>query len=245
MKNVKMNSTFEKQNQWLHEIDPRIKLLWLLSYVVVFFTDNLFLLIIACSIAITIFIILKSHRSIYRHAVVLMILFLSILGLGLLIKYFINRDINELTAGALMIIKWLSIILSSVAFFVISSPYEIGIALRGFRVPKIAAFSVGIGFRFIPIVVDEFNVTLLAQKARGLDAERGFNSLRKVHLILKSLTIPLLRSLIIKMDNMWISLNLRGVKIESYLFKERGRFKAIDFLIASYSMGLIVLSVLF
>lgn len=239
-----MNILFKVKRRWLSEIDPRVKLLLLFSYGTTFLTDNLTLIIIACIIGIIIFILVEAHKSIYKFGVLLMLLFLGIIGVVLLIRYLNSGDIIELKIGLLVILKWLSLISISVAFFVISSPYEIVFALQSIKVPKIAAFSVGIGFRFIPIVLEEFHTTLLAQKARGLNAERGIKLLGKIPLILKSITIPLLRNLFVKMDNMWISLNLKGISIESYFFREKSRFRVLDFLIATYSIALIILGVL-
>lgn len=239
-----MNLVLKRKRQWLYEIDPRIKLLWLLSYGIVFFTDNVFLLSIACVVAITVFILVEAHRSIYRHGFIIMLSFLVITGVFFWVRYLIYLNTKELIVGSLMILKWLSIILSSIAFFVMSSPYEIGFALQSLRVPKIAAFSVGIGFRFIPIVLNEFYMTLLAQKARGLNAERGIRSLIKIPLILRSITIPLLRTLIKKMDNMSVLLSLRGIDVKGYLFREENKFRVMDFLIFSYSIILIIFSII-
>ncbi|HII06152.1 MAG TPA: hypothetical protein HA349_02195 [Methanotrichaceae archaeon] len=52
----------------------------------------------------------------------------------------------------IMVSKWLTLTLSSIAFFVMTKQFELMGALRSFRVPEGFIFSLGMGFRFIPII---------------------------------------------------------------------------------------------
>ena len=245
---MKIVLDIKKSRKYFQEIDPRVKLLWLLSYVAVFFTNNLNIVVVAFLFSLIFFILTGAARSIYRYAVIIMVIFSGIIGIVYAIRTVTIGETGELLIGFTIILKWLSITLSSVAFFVISSPYEISSAMQSLKVPKIAAFSVGVGFRFLPVVLDEFHKILLSQRARGLGAERGLKILIKLPLVVRSITIPLLRNLFNKMENMWLSLSIKGISAKEYIIQiiqEKKNFTFLDFIMICYSILIILFSFLF
>jgi energy-coupling factor transport system permease protein len=111
------------------------------------------------------------------------------------------------------ILKWVAIVLSSIAFFVITKPFELLIALRSLRMPEGFVFSLGIGFRFIPIIFETAEKILVAQKARGLHVGKGIRRLFRLPLVIKAVVIPLIIEILNRLWLMWIALMVRGFEL--------------------------------
>jgi energy-coupling factor transporter transmembrane protein EcfT len=77
--------------------------------------------------------------------------------------------LNDLFDLHLVILKWIIIALISITYFVVTKPFEIVEAFNKFKFPASASFALGIGLRFIPIIFEEWQKIVTAQKVSCCD----------------------------------------------------------------------------
>lgn len=236
-----MNSKREFYNTIL-SIDTRIKLIWFLSCTSVYFTNNPYLILIIMASGITGFVMSKSQKTIYMKGVIYISIFFVLI---LFLAAWESLEVENLFNAILIISKWTAVISSSIALFTSTRPFDLVDALRSFRLPKGFTFALGIGFRFIPIIFEEGSKILLAQKARGLNAGRGISHIAKIPLVVYSVSIPLLRGMMMRLEYMWIALKVRGFELE----KRRGamifNWSPPNIGLSVYSVCIIVLSIIY
>lgn len=228
----------------IREIDPRIKLVWVLSYGILFFSDRFCLVIFSLLVAICAYVSSEARRSTYAQGVVIMLVFLGVFVGAIGIEASVAGDVGVLLNGLILTFKWLAIVLSSVAFFVVTRPSDVVLALRSFRIPAVASFALGMGFRFLPVISEEFQQVLLAQRSRGLDSGRGLESLARLPLIVRSVSVPLLRVLFGRIDRTWIALSLKGVTVENYAPRRPLKFSKPDLAVVVYCVSILVMALL-
>ena len=228
-----------KSNNWcdtLIKIDPRIKLVWLLSSGVVYFTLNVYLILTVLFCSLLFFILSKSHKTIYFTAFLYsLVFFLLIFAIGFSELSILNNII--------ILARWFAIIFASIVFFVITDPYEIIIALRTFKVPESFTFSLGMGFRFVPIIIEETEKVILAQKSRGLNYGRGLANIYRIPFIIYAISIPLFIRIIFRVNEMLLALKTKG-----FAFKRRRRsypvkISFLNILITIYSFSIILAAI--
>ena len=187
-------------------VDARIKMLWLFSSATVFLTNNIILLGIIMTGTLLLFVFSKAHKTIYMKGFIYSLVFIVILFL----LSFIESPEQGLLNASILISKWSIIILASSTFFVITRPFDLIYSLRSLKVPESITFALGIGFRFIPIIFEEGERVLLAQRARGLDAKKGLYKIFSLPKIIFSVSIPLIAGMLFRFHEMWIAMAVRG-----------------------------------
>jgi energy-coupling factor transport system permease protein len=93
-----------------------------------------------------------------------------------------------------MTMRFLVLIESFSVFFLTTSPDHLGLALEQTRVPYEFCFAFTTAVRFVPVLAEEAQTIMDAQKARGLELEKG-NFLKRVRNYIPIL-IPLIVSAI-------------------------------------------------
>jgi energy-coupling factor transport system permease protein len=83
----------------------------------------------------------------------------------------------ERSAG--MTMRFVVLIASFSVFFLTTSPDHLGLALQQSHVPYEFCFAFTTAVRFVPVLADEAQTIMDAQKARGLELERG-NLIKRV-----------------------------------------------------------------
>jgi energy-coupling factor transport system permease protein len=78
-----------------------------------------------------------------------------------------------------MTLRFLVLVESFSVFFLTTSPDHLGLALEQSHVPYEFCFAFTTAVRFVPVLADEAQIIMDAQKARGLELERG-NFLKRV-----------------------------------------------------------------
>jgi energy-coupling factor transport system permease protein len=89
-----------------------------------------------------------------------------------------------------MTLRFVVLIASFSLFFLTTSPDHLGLALQQSHVPYEFCFAFTTAVRFVPVLADEAQTIMDAQKARGLELERG-NLLKRVRNFIPIL-IPLI-----------------------------------------------------
>lgn len=228
----------DKIHKEIIDADARIKMLWLFSTAMVFLTNNTILLGIIFITTLCFFIFSRVHKTIYIKGFFYSLAFFLIL---FLLSLF-NSSGQGVIDASISILKWSVMILATLAFFVMTRPFDLIYSLRSLKVPESITFALGIGFRFIPIIFEEGNRVLIAQRARGLGAKRGITGIFSFPKILFSISIPLIMGMLFRLHEMWIAMAVRGFEVgkrQKILFFKWNRFNIILLL---YSVLIIILS---
>jgi len=200
-------------NSLIHRLDPRLKLLSLIAYIVfVFLTDSFLALILMCALTIGFMLLTKVPLSVYLKnikSIWFIILLTAILNIfyveggAQLIDWWIF-DIRTLGVrkAVFMAVRIASLILMSATLTYTTTPTSLTDAIEKLLSPlkyiglgnavHVIAMMMTIALRFIPTLIDETNKLMNAQKARGADFENG-GLIKKVKALIPIL-IPLLIS---------------------------------------------------
>lgn len=208
---------YDKNNRLVESIDPRIKILWMVTVILLsFFSDNIlemigvFLLIPISSM------LLKQKLSNYKNVVpILLIIASQLVFLQILfcrqgeISYslwFINIYDQALPLAAVGIVRTSTVVLACMQFLSLTSPVDIQLLLMKFRIPYKYATLAALGFRFMPIIESEFDAIMESQRARGIKMESAWDKIRS----LPSVSLPLLYRSMRWSKNTALSMELRG-----------------------------------
>ena len=189
---------FRKIHSPIHDLDPRIKFVYvcgIFSVAIVFW--QLIPLIILFFIQVPFVLIAGVRkewvRSMRGAAFLATIIFLT----NFVTAFF--RDGYVVTAvsleGALaMTLRFVVLVESFSVFFLTTSPDHLGLALEQTHIPYEFVFAFTTAVRFVPVLAEEAQTIMDAQKARGLELERG-NFLKRIRNYIPIL-IPLIISAI-------------------------------------------------
>jgi energy-coupling factor transport system permease protein len=185
---------FRKVTSVIHDLDPRIKF---------FFVTVLFVMAILFSKFITLAIlffvplpfVFMAHvsRQWLRSLRGAIFLAIFIFATNFIFGYFYPTSFQEITPpvdtlidylvilerSAAMTLRFVVLIASFSVFFLTTSPDHLGLALQQSRIPYEFCFAFTTAVRFVPVLADEAQTIMDAQKARGLELERG-NLLKRV-----------------------------------------------------------------
>lgn len=174
---------FRKVSSPIHNLDPRMKFVYVCAiFVVAILFSEMLPLVILFLIQIP-FVLLASVerewlRSMRGAAFLATIIFLTNIGAAFF------RDGYVLTAPSVesavaMTLRFMVLVESFSVFFLTTSPDHLGLALEQTRVPYEFVFAFTTAVRFVPVLAEEAQMIMDAQKARGLELERG-NFLKRI-----------------------------------------------------------------
>jgi energy-coupling factor transport system permease protein len=101
---------------------------------------------------------------------------------------------ESLENAVAMTLRFIVLVESFSIFFLTTSPDHLGLALEQTHIPYEFCFAFTTAVRFVPVLADEAQTIMDAQKARGLELERG-NFLKRIRNYIPIL-IPLIVSAI-------------------------------------------------
>lgn len=182
-------------NSLLHKLDARAKIIVLLIFIVALFTcRNFFSLGLLFLISIVSVLISKISFSVVLKglkAIIFLVCFTAVLQIfyndsgEILFKPFADKDFAITTGGVFsslfITIRIIALILSSSLLTYTTSPTMLTEAIERLLSPltylKVNVHSLSmmmtIALRFIPTLIEEINIIMSAQKARGADLETG------------------------------------------------------------------------
>jgi energy-coupling factor transport system permease protein len=144
--------------------------------------------------------------------------------------------------AAAMTLRFIVLIESFSVFFLTTSPDHLGLALEQTRVPYEFSFAFTTAVRFVPVLAEEAQTIMDAQKARGLELEKG-NFLKRIRNYVPIL-IPLIVSAIRRSLELAEAMESRAwgatkKRTNLYVLKlHRG-----DFALLAMTIGLLVLAI--
>jgi energy-coupling factor transport system permease protein len=182
----------------IHDLDPRIKFIYVCAIFVVaiLFMELLPLLVLFfMQIPFVVLAGVKREwiRSMKGAAFLATIIFITNFGFSFISAgYVVTAEMLEYAIG--MTLRFIVLIESFSIFFLTTSPDHLGLALEQSHVPYEFCFAFTTAIRFVPVLAEEAQTIMDAQKARGLELEGG-NFLKRIRNYIPIL-IPLIVSAI-------------------------------------------------
>ena len=171
---------YQDLNSFLHKLDPRSKLLVMLTFFVyaLMFLDNAPLLGIAFLFVLGYAAMGQALGNVRRSAGVLATIFtvtviiwlLTMRGPTKIILWFSVEGLLRGISGGLSLVI---IIITSIVFISTTKIEELTLACIRLGLPYRVAFAMSTAIRMIPLIADTGATILQAQKSRGLDVESG------------------------------------------------------------------------
>jgi energy-coupling factor transport system permease protein len=189
---------FRKVYSPIHNLDPRIKFIYVCAiFAVAVIFWELLPLIVLFFMQIP-FVILAGVRrewlrSMRGAAFLAAVIFLT----NFVAAYFRDNYVvlaSSFEGAVALTVRFIVLIESFSIFFLTTSPDHLGLALEQTRVPYEFVFAFTTAVRFVPVLAEEAQTIMDAQKARGLELERG-NFLKRIRNYIPIL-IPLIISAI-------------------------------------------------
>jgi energy-coupling factor transport system permease protein len=189
---------FRKVYSPIHNLDPRIKFIYVCAiFAVAIIFGELLPLIILFLVQIPFVVLAGVERSWLRSmrgaTFLATVIFLTnfvaaFIGAGYIVTAKILENATAMTMRFVVLVESFSI------FFLTTSPDHLGLALEQTRIPYEFCFAFTTAVRFVPVLAEEAQTIMDAQKARGLELERG-NFLKRIRNYIPIL-IPLIVSAI-------------------------------------------------
>ena len=159
----------------IHNLDPRIKFVYVCAiFVVAIIFGELLPLMILFFMQIP-FVLLAGVkrqwvRSMRGAAFLATIIFLT----NFIFAFIGGRVMAESLENAIaMTLRFIVLVESFSIFFLTTSPDHLGLALEQTHIPYEFCFAFTTAVRFVPVLAEEAQTIMDAQKARGLELERG------------------------------------------------------------------------
>ena len=190
---------FTRGDTFIHRADPRSKFLFtLLVFSAALIYQDIIPLLIIMGIQIPLIVMAGIQREWLKSLKGGAFLALVILATNLLSYYFFNN--RTLTYGQFettlgLTIRFLVLITSFSLFFLTTSPDDLSLALEKARIPYEFNFAFITAIRFVPVLADEAQSIMDAQRSRGLELDKGsfLNKVRNYIPILLPLIINSIR----------------------------------------------------
>jgi len=180
----------------IHNLDPRIKFIYVCAiFVIAIMFGELLPLIVLFIMQIPFVLLAGVKREWLRSMRGAVFLATIIFLTNFVFAYLGARGLGESLENAVaMTLRFIVLIESFSIFFLTTSPDHLGLALEQTRVPYEFTFAFTTAVRFVPVLAEEAQTIMDAQKARGLELERG-NFLKRIRNYIPIL-IPLIVSAI-------------------------------------------------
>ncbi|MFX1328587.1 MAG: energy-coupling factor transporter transmembrane component T family protein [Promethearchaeota archaeon] len=210
---------FMKKKSFLHNLDPRAKLLFSIIYTVsaLLYTEIIPLFFIFMSL-IPLILLGKLFKQWIK----------SISGISFLIFFIIilNTLFISLSFAIAMILRIIIMISAFSIFFLTVDPNDLALSLISMKLPYEFAFSFSLAFRFVPTIAIEAQNILDAQQSRGYEMQKKglINQIKNLFPLL----IPLIICSIKRAFNVAEALESRGFgsrKERSYYYSIRYSLK--------------------
>ncbi len=204
-------------NSFVHNCDPRSKLLFLIGYIVAVFISKNFYGLLCCAVVLfaSVFFSRVPLKSVLRSikGILFLLLFTAILQLffsagettvvigNIPLKWgIINITYEGLTYMVFFMIRLFLLVMSSAVLTLTTTPVNLTDGLESLLTPlkwvkfpvHVLALIMSIALRMIPTLMDETDRIMNAQKSRGADFQHG-NIIKRVKAVIPVL-FPLLIS---------------------------------------------------
>jgi energy-coupling factor transport system permease protein len=168
---------FRKVYSPIHNLDPRIKFVYVIAvFVVAIMFYQIIPLLILFVMQIPFVLLARVQRQWLRSlrgaAFLAAFIFIINVATTFFTSGYTLTSIAVESATALTL-RFIVLVESFSVFFLTTSPDHLGLALEESRVPYEFAFAFTTAVRFVPVLAEEAQTIMDAQKARGLELEKG------------------------------------------------------------------------
>ncbi|MFW9998977.1 MAG: energy-coupling factor transporter transmembrane component T family protein [Candidatus Hodarchaeota archaeon] len=227
---------FMKKASFLHNLDPRAKLIFSIIYTIsaLLFTQIIPLIFIFLSL-IPLVLVGKLFRQWVK----------SIRGLSFLVLFIIilNTLFISLSFAIAMILRIYIMVSAFSIFFLTVDPNDLALSLISMKLPYEFAFSFSLAFRFVPTIAIEAQNILEAQQSRGYEMQKKglINQIKNLFPLL----IPLIINSIKRAFNVAEALESRAFgsrKERTYYYSIRYSFK--DYIFTLYLLAFLIIVII-
>ncbi len=168
---------FRKVYSPIHNLDPRMKFIYVIAVFVAAILFGEILPLIALFLLPIPFVLLAGvQREWLRSLRGALFLAVFIFLVNLAGRFFSSGYVLtavDVEFSAAMTLRFVDLVESFSVFFLTTSPDHLGLALEQTRVPYEFSFAFTTAVRFVPVLAEEAQTIMDAQKARGLELEKG------------------------------------------------------------------------
>ncbi len=227
---------------FVHSLDPRLKLLFLIAYIVALFLADTFYGMALCALVLVVTIISARvpFGSVLRSVkgIIFLLAFTSVLNLffhggdTVLVHWgVIKITLEGILFTVFLMLRLVFLVLGSAVLTLTTTPVSLTDGLESLLKPltfikfpvHALALIMSIALRFIPTLMDETNRIISAQKARGANFESG-NVFKRIKAIIPVL-IPLLISAFRRAEELGDAMDARCYSGS----KNRTKYKKLTF----------------
>ncbi len=237
---------FRRVSSSIHRLDPRVKFLYVLvifGIAIAFF--EVLPLILLFLIQIPFVLVASVQREWIRSLKGASFLASFIFIVNFAFAYFggtYPTSMSPWEYPLAMSLRFLVLVESFSIFFLTTSPDHLSLALEQSHVPYEFCFAFTTAVRFVPVLAEEAQTIMDAQKARGLELERG-NFLKRVRNYIPVL-IPLIVSAIRRSLELAETMESRAwgatkKRTNLYVLK----MKSADYVMIAVSIGMSILGI--
>ncbi|RLG39747.1 MAG: hypothetical protein DRN78_06305 [Thermoproteota archaeon] len=237
---------FRVSDSIMHRLDPRIKFLYVcvMFVIAIMYTDLLvqILLFVLQFPAVYLGKVYRQWVKSMRGAVFLAVFIIASILLSQYFYYGYNLLLSDFEYALAMSMRFIVLVASFSIFFLTTSPDYLGLALEQSGVPYQFCFAFVTAVRFVPVLADEAQRIIDAQRSRGMELEKG-NFLKRVRNYIPIL-IPLIVNAVKRSLELAESMESRAwgssKKRSSYytLKLKRGDYVLTAISLAALSLGL-------
>jgi energy-coupling factor transport system permease protein len=189
---------FRKIFSPIHNLDPRIKFVYVIAiFIAAIIFYQIIPLLVLFLMQLPFVFLAHVQRQWLRSLRGAAFLALFIFVINIATTYFTSNYVltaANIESAASMTLRFVVLVESFSVFFLTTSPDHLGLALEQSRIPYEFAFAFTTAVRFVPVLAEEAQTIMDAQKARGLELEKG-NILKRIRNYVPVL-IPLIVSAI-------------------------------------------------
>jgi energy-coupling factor transport system permease protein len=189
---------FRKVYSPIHNLDPRVKFIYVCTVFVAAIIFGELLPLITLLLMQIPFVLLAGVQREWLRSLRGAVFLAAIIFFTNFIFSFVSAGYVVLVANvewaAAMTLRFVVLVESFSVFFLTTSPDHLGLALELTRVPYEFSFAFTTAVRFVPVLAEEAQTIMDAQKARGLELEKG-NFMKRIRNYVPVL-IPLIVSAI-------------------------------------------------
>ncbi|MEM2960035.1 MAG: energy-coupling factor transporter transmembrane component T [Candidatus Bathyarchaeia archaeon] len=167
----------------IHKIDPRAKFIYVcVLFIIAVLFNQLIPLLVIFFLQIPLVIIAKVRRE-WLHLIRGSIFFAMLIFIMNVISLYFYGSYPSLASiiehSLAMTIRFIVLVESFSIFFLTTSPDMLGLSLEQIGIPYELCFAFTTAIRFVPVLAEEAQTIIDAQRARGLELEGG-NFMRRI-----------------------------------------------------------------
>ncbi len=239
---MKLLFEYSEDSSFIHKLDPRVKLLWLLgNLILIILFHDVIVLILSLGVVLTTTILAGISLVVFLP----MIKIMTIIGVQYIIFQGLLRpegtvifqlgNFNFYLGGVLVGIKGIMLLMVLaflfLQFVMWTSPKELTLLLVKLGLPQKYAVLFGLALHFLPIIEKDLRAIYDSQKARGLELTTTWQKAKG----LLPIVLPLILRALKRSQEIALSMELKGYsRFPTRTFLGSISFSSMDYLVLSY-----------